>query len=97
MLSGFDWPDYGFDYVTEQPNFAFNPVDTLRFLQVNNDIKKYNIDGAEMELWRQKNYLFDEIKKRRFIRMHKLLRFKRARCAFTSPPHIYGSTIAPHF
>lgn len=50
---GPDWTNYGFDYVTEQPNFAFNPVDTLRFLQVNNDIKKYNIAGAEMELWNQ--------------------------------------------
>lgn len=44
------WFDYGFDYVVEQPNYAFYLPDTLRFLQVDFHIKKYGISGAEMEL-----------------------------------------------
>jgi uncharacterized protein (DUF2141 family) len=45
------WHDvYGFDHVTEQPNYAFSlPLNTSRFAQVNKHLIDYGLDGVEFE------------------------------------------------
>ena len=47
-----DWSTYGFDYVTLQPNYAFNSQDWLRswwFTQANTDMTSNGLAGPEIE------------------------------------------------